>query len=68
MCCFVHPSGLGLRVSQFSPDASQLMTAGDDGLVCLWDIATRSLKRFVPKGLLFLSLSMENFSVPGGNT
>jgi len=32
---------------KLSPDASQLMTAGDDGLVCLWDIATRSLKRLV---------------------
>ncbi len=45
LCCFVHPSGQALRVIQFSPDTGQILTAGDDGVTCIWDIATRSLKR-----------------------
>ena len=43
LCSFVQPSRLGVRVCRFSPDASLLVTAGDDDSACIWSLADRSL-------------------------
>ena len=45
LCAFVQPSRLGVRVCRFSPDASMILTAGDDESAHLWDIASRTLIR-----------------------
>ena len=45
LCTFVQPSRLGVRVVRFSPDASLLLTAGDDECCHLWDISSRNLVR-----------------------
>lgn len=37
---FIQPSRLGVRVVRFSPDASLLLTGGDDESACVWDIAS----------------------------
>ena len=42
---FIQPSRLGVRVVRFSPDASLLVTGGDDESACVWDIATGILKQ-----------------------
>ena len=43
LCTFVQPSRLGVRVVRFSPDASTLLTGGDDECCHLWDISSRTL-------------------------
>ena len=41
---FIQPSRLGVRVVRFSPNASFLLTGGDDDSACVWEIASGSLK------------------------
>ena len=40
LASFIQPSRLGVRVVRFSPDASLLVTGGDDESACVWDIAS----------------------------
>ena len=39
----MQPSRLGVRCCRFSPDASKLVTSGDDDSACIWNLGTRSL-------------------------
>ncbi|XP_011497055.1 PREDICTED: WD repeat, SAM and U-box domain-containing protein 1-like [Ceratosolen solmsi marchali] len=41
----VQTGGEAVRVCRFSPDSSLLVTAGDNGQVCLWDLIRRILIR-----------------------
>ncbi|XP_063976386.1 WD repeat, SAM and U-box domain-containing protein 1-like [Diachasmimorpha longicaudata] len=41
----VQPSDESVRVCRFSPDSTFLVTGGDNGQVCLWDLVRRSLVR-----------------------
>ena len=43
LCSFMQPSRLGVRCCRFSPDASMLVTSGDDDSACIWNLCTRSL-------------------------
>ncbi|XP_048523830.1 WD repeat, SAM and U-box domain-containing protein 1 isoform X3 [Dendroctonus ponderosae] len=38
-------NGDAIRVCSFSPDSTLLVTAGDNGAVCIWDLVHRSLIR-----------------------
>ncbi|KAK9884031.1 hypothetical protein WA026_004964 [Henosepilachna vigintioctopunctata] len=40
-------SGDPIRVCRFSPDSTIIVTAGDNGAVCIWDLARRMLIRTV---------------------
>lgn len=40
-----QPSGGAIRVCCFSPSCAILASGGDDEVVCLWDISTRTLIR-----------------------
>ena len=44
LASFIQPSRLGVRVVRFSPDASLIVTGGDDESACVWDIASGCLK------------------------
>lgn len=41
----VQVGGEAVRVCRFSPDSTLLVTAGDNGQVCLWDLVRRNLIR-----------------------
>ncbi|XP_017788766.1 PREDICTED: WD repeat, SAM and U-box domain-containing protein 1-like [Habropoda laboriosa] len=41
----VQIGGEAVRVCRFSPDSTLLVTAGDNGQVCLWDLIRRNLIR-----------------------
>ncbi|XP_023289157.1 WD repeat, SAM and U-box domain-containing protein 1 [Orussus abietinus] len=41
----VQIGGESVRVCKFSPDSTLLVTAGDNGQVCLWDLVRRNLIR-----------------------
>ncbi|KAJ8686204.1 hypothetical protein QAD02_021998 [Eretmocerus hayati] len=45
----VQAGGEAVRVCRFSPDSSLLVTAGDIGQVCLWDLVRRTLIRCFQK-------------------
>ena len=45
---FIQPSRLGVRVCRFSPNASFLLTGGDDDSFCVWDISSGCLKTSYP--------------------
>ena len=63
LASFIQPSRLGVRVCRFSPDASLLLTGGDDDGVCVWDIASGTLKIAYPNhsGTIFAA----NFTPDG---
>jgi WD40 repeat protein len=42
----VQVGGEAVRVCKFSPDSSLLVTAGDNGQVCVWDLIRRTLIRY----------------------
>lgn len=41
----VQVGGESVRTCKFSPDSTNLVTAGDNGQVCLWDLIRRTLIR-----------------------
>jgi WD40 repeat protein len=43
----VQVNGDAIRVCRFAPDSSILVTAGDNGAVCIWDLVHRSLIRTI---------------------
>ncbi|KAF5304797.1 hypothetical protein FQR65_LT07814 [Abscondita terminalis] len=43
----VQMNGDAIRVCRFAPDSSVLVTAGDNGAVCIWDLIHRSLTRTI---------------------
>ncbi|XP_031788789.1 WD repeat, SAM and U-box domain-containing protein 1 isoform X1 [Nasonia vitripennis] len=45
----VQAGGEAVRICRFSPDSSLLVTAGDNGQVCLWDLVRRTLIRCFQK-------------------
>lgn len=44
---FVQTNGCAVRLSIFAPNSSFLVSAGDDGGICVWDILRRALVRSV---------------------
>ncbi|XP_043472467.1 WD repeat, SAM and U-box domain-containing protein 1-like isoform X1 [Leptopilina heterotoma] len=45
----VQVGGEAVRVCKFSPDSSVLITAGDNGQLCVWDLVRRTLIRCFQK-------------------
>uniref|UniRef100_A0A1Y1JZX4 WD repeat, SAM and U-box domain-containing protein 1 n=2 Tax=Photinus pyralis TaxID=7054 RepID=A0A1Y1JZX4_PHOPY len=43
----VQMNGDAIRVCRFAPDSSVLVTAGDNGAICIWDLVHRSLTRTI---------------------
>ncbi|KAF5304695.1 hypothetical protein FQA39_LY09472 [Lamprigera yunnana] len=43
----VQMNGDAIRACRFAPDSSVLVTAGDNGAVCIWDLVHRSLTRTI---------------------
>ncbi|KAK4885802.1 hypothetical protein RN001_002073 [Aquatica leii] len=43
----VQMNGDAIRVCRFAPDSSVLVTAGDNGAICIWDLIHRSLTRTI---------------------
>lgn len=43
---FTQVNGDAIRICKFSPDSTVIVTGGDNGAICIWDLVHKSLIRY----------------------